>query len=193
LRVRPIERGELVADYAARRVWTLRDGYPIEEWLVMRRESNGDIRYSFSNAPADTPLADLALMEAQRYFVERAIQDAKSELGWDEFQAIKFRAWEHQAALTILASWFVAQTRLDWAERFPRDVDLAAELGVDLLPELSVANVRELLRAAMPLPVLTREKARELVVTHLLNRTRSRRSRMKKSASELGQRSRDPT
>jgi SRSO17 transposase len=193
LRVRPIERGELVADYAARRVWTLRDGYPIEEWLVMRRESNGDIRYSFSNAPADTPLADLALMEAQRYFVERAIQDAKSELGWDEFQAIKFRAWEHQAALTVLASWFVAQTRLDWAERFPRDVGLAAELGVDLLPELSVANVRELLRAAMPLPVLTREKARELVVTHLLNRTRSRRSRMKKNASELGQRSRDPT
>lgn len=193
LRVRPTERGELVADYAARRIWTLRDGCPTEEWLVMRRESNGDIRYSFSNAPAETPLQDLAWMEAQRYFVERATQDAKSELGWDEFQAIKYRAWEHQAALTVLSSWFVVQVRLDWARRYPRDARLTTELGVDLLPELSVANVRELLRAAMPLPVLTKEKARELVVTHLLNRTRSRRSRMRKSASRCNQRSRDPT
>jgi SRSO17 transposase len=54
-----------------------------------------------------------------RYFVERNIQDAKSELGWDDFQALKFRAWEHQLALTILASWFVAETRLDWAAEHP--------------------------------------------------------------------------
>jgi hypothetical protein len=38
------------------------------------------------------------------YFVERSIQDAKSELGWDEFQAIKYRTWEHQLALTMLVS-----------------------------------------------------------------------------------------
>jgi hypothetical protein len=35
-------------------------------------------------------------MHSQRYFVERSIQDAKSEMGWDEFQAQKLRAWEHQ-------------------------------------------------------------------------------------------------
>jgi SRSO17 transposase len=184
LRVRPTERGELVAPYAAQRVWTLRDDQPSEEWLVMRRESDGDIQYAFSNAPADTPLERLAWMESQRYFVERSIQDAKSEIGWDEFQAVKFRAWEHQAALTVLASWFVAQTQLDWTQRFPRDANLTTELGVDQLPALSVANVRELLRAAMPLPSLSKQQARELIVTHLLNRTRSRKSRLKKSNLE---------
>jgi len=191
LRVRPTERGELVAPYAARRVWTLRDDQPAEEWLVMRQESDGDIQYAFSNAPVETPLERLASMESQRYFVERSIQDAKSELGWDEFQAIKFRAWEHQAALTVLASWFVAQTQLDWAQRFPPDPSLAAELRIDRLPELSVANVCELLRAAMPLPRLSRQQARELVVTHLLNRTRSRQSRLEKSKQERQQQIKD--
>jgi SRSO17 transposase len=193
LHVRPTERGELVAPYAARRIWTLRDDQPSEEWLVMRRENDGDIQYAFSNAPADTPLERLAWMEAQRYFVERSIQDAKSEIGWDEFQAIKFRAWEHQAALTVLASWFVAQTQLEWMQCFPREASLTAELEVDLLPELSVANVRELLRAVMPLPSLSKQQARELIVTHLLNRTRSRKSRLKKSKQELQQRIKDST
>jgi SRSO17 transposase len=49
VRVRPCERGELVAEFAARRVWTLRDGKPTEEWLVVRRDRNGDRRYAFSN------------------------------------------------------------------------------------------------------------------------------------------------
>ena len=40
-------------------------------------------------------------------------------------------------------------------------------------------EVRALLRAAMPLPELTPERARQLVVKHLVNRTRSRKSRIK--------------
>jgi len=81
--------------------------------------------------------------------------------------------------------------RLEWAERYPRDECLAHKLEVDVLPELSVANVREMLRAVLPLSQLTPERAQKLVVKHLVNRTRSRRSRLKKS--QLLPRSRDPT
>jgi hypothetical protein len=42
-----------------------------------------------------------------------------------------------------------------------------------------MANARELLRAAMPLPQLTVEAATDLVIKHLFNRTRSRKSRLK--------------
>jgi SRSO17 transposase len=191
VRVRPTERGVLVAEFAARRVWTMRDGKPTEEWLVIHRESDGDCRYALSNAHPETPLEELAWMQTQRYFVERSIQDAKSEMGWDEFQAQKFRAWQHQLALTVLASWFVAQTKLQWKQRFQRDPKLYHELEVDLLPALSVANVRELLRAAMPLPQLSPHQAAELVVKHLVNRTRSRKSRIKKKARPA-HRARDP-
>lgn len=192
IRVRPTERGELIADFAVCRVWTMRDEKPTEEWLIIRRDADGDYRYAFSNAPADVSAEELAWMHAQRYFVERSIQESKSELGWDEFQAQKFRAWEHQLALTILASWFVAQTKLRWAQQYPRDPWLYQELEVDLLPALSVANVRELLRAVMPLPQLSQEQAAEQVVKHLVNRTRSRKSRLKKRSSDFNHNARDP-
>jgi SRSO17 transposase len=192
VRVRSTERGELIAPYAARLVWTLRDDEPTQEWLVLRREADGEIRYALSNAPTDATLPQLAYQESARCFVECSIRDAKSELGWDDFQAIKYRAWEHQLALTILASWFIAETRWEWRVQFPPDATLPAELGVAVLPTLSVANVRELLRAAMPLRQLSITEAQDLVCTHLLNRARSRQSRLKKQCDILQFHSRDP-
>ena len=112
--------------------------------------------------------------------VERANQDAKSEMGWDEFQAQKYRAWEHHCALTVLACWFIVQTKLHWARTASADSALAQEFAVEVLPNLSVANVRVLLRAVMPLPQLSPGEAAEQVARHLLNRHRSRQSRLKK-------------
>ena len=178
--VRTTERGELNDEFAVRRVWTTHAGEPpVEEWLVMRRHSDGDLTYALSNAPADTSRERLAWLKCQRYFIECANQDAKSQAGWDELRAQKYLAWEHHLALTILATWFIAQTKWDWAQQFSRDPKLAAQFQTDVLPALSAANVRELLRAAMPLPQLTPEGAADLVVEHLINRTRARISRLK--------------
>ena len=43
-----------------------------------------------------------------------------------------------------------------------------------------MANVRSLLRAVMPLEQLNTEQAVDQVIEHLVNRTQSRKSRMKK-------------
>ena len=128
----------------------------------------------------DLSLKTTAWRKSHRYFIERSNQDEKGGLGWDEFQARKYRAWQHQLALTILASWFIAETRLDWMTRFARDPTLLEHYDVDVLPWFSVGNVRELLRAAMPLPQLSTEQAAALVIKHLVNRTRSRKSRLRK-------------
>jgi SRSO17 transposase len=178
--LRPDARGILTAEFASRQVWTLRDdGRVVTETLLLRRDGQ-HLSYTLTNAPVGTPLAVMAQRKSQRYFVERAIQDAKSEFGWDEFQAVKYRAWEHHLALTILASWFIAETRLDWAHEHPQDPTLLEQYATDVLPALSVANVRELLRAALPLPQLSSEQAARLVVHHLDNRTRSRKSKLKR-------------
>jgi SRSO17 transposase len=179
VRVRSTERGELNDEFATRRVWAIQKGKPVQEWLVIRHESDGKCSYSLSNASPNTHLKRLAWLKSQRYFVERTIQDAKSELGWDELEAQKYLAWMHHLALTILALWFVTQTKLDWKKQFARDPTLLQQLEVEVLPALSMANVRALLRAAMPLPQLTPEKANALVIEHLVNRTRSRKSRIK--------------
>ncbi len=178
--LRPDARGILEADFARCQVWTLReDGRVVEETLLLRRDGQ-HLTYTLTNAPWTTPLAVMARRKSQRYFVERAIQDAKSELGWDEFQAVKYRAWEHHLALTLLASWFIAETRLDWQQDHPQDPALLEQYETEVLPALSVANVREMLRAALPLPQLSPEQAALLVVQHLDNRTRSRKSKLKR-------------
>jgi SRSO17 transposase len=124
--VRYTERGLLTYACAARRMWTITPAQVVrEEWLFIRQEANGNFSFSLSNAPADTPLVQLALWRCQRYFAERTFQDSKSEGGWDELVARKYRAWIHHTALDALGLWFVAETKLDWAQAHARDPELA--------------------------------------------------------------------
>jgi hypothetical protein len=170
----------LKADFARHRVWTVDpDGALRQEWLLIRKDPS-PITYAMSNASLNTSLFTMAQRKSQRFFIERANQDAKSELGWDEFQAIKYQAWQHHLAFTILASWFITETQLEWASEHPRDPFLLEQYDIDVLPKLSMANVRTLLRAVMPLPVLSPAEAVALVIEHLDNRTRSRKSRLHK-------------
>ncbi len=62
----------------------------------------------------------MAQRKSARYFIERSNQDVKTELGWDEFQAISRRT---PPALTIRPGWFITETRLDWSRRFARDLN----------------------------------------------------------------------
>jgi SRSO17 transposase len=180
IRLRPNERGYLEAKFARCRVWVVYGTQMRQEWLLIRQDPV-QITYVLSNAPEDISLQTMAWRKTHRYLIERSNQDAKGELGWDEFQTRKYRAWEHQLALTILAAWFIAETRLDWMKRFAQDPALLAKYEVEVLPQLSVGNVRELLRAAMPLPQLSPQEAAQLVTSHLINRTRSRKSHLKKA------------
>jgi SRSO17 transposase len=190
--IRHTERGLLVYECAARRVWTVtQKGVVRKEWLFMRREHDGSFSFSLSNAPIDTSLAQLAFWRCERYFAERTFQDAKTEAGWDELIARKYRAWMHHTALDALALWFAAETKLDWSQQHPRDTELTHQLEVAVLPALSVANIRELLKAVMPLKQLSPEEATQLVITHLVNRSRSTSCRLK-AQSRADHKNRDP-
>jgi len=184
LRIRTNERGVLEDRFAARQVWIWDEKRPEiaphQEWLTMRIESNGDRTYALSNAPENASLQSLAELLCGRYFVERVIQDSKDEVGADEFQALKYIAWDHHTALTACALWFIATTKLDWAEDCQRDPELTQQLELEALPALSTANVREMLRAVMPLQQLSPEEAQAQVIKHLVNRSRSTASRLRK-------------
>jgi SRSO17 transposase len=183
--IRPADCGILRANFARIPVWTAQtDGTFCGDTLLMRRDKKRCM-YTLTNAEESLPLHTLAFRKSERYFIERSIQDAKSEFGWDELQTTKLLAWEHHLALTLLASWFIAETRLDWRVEYPVDPTLVRDydginLAMDRLPELSVANVRALMRAKMVLPQLSREQTLAIILGQLENRTRSRRSRLKK-------------
>jgi len=178
--LRPSERGQLQVEFARHRVWTVSPSGTVRQVTLLLKREPQLLRYSLTNAPPSTPLAILAARKCQRFFVERSLQDAKSELGMADFQALKYRAWEHHLALTLLASWFIAETLLDWTAESPPDAQLLNDYDTDALPGLSMANVCELLRAVLPLRHLSTDEATALVLKHLDNRTRSRRSRLRK-------------
>jgi hypothetical protein len=119
--IRPTERGWLSYPCFARQVWTITQSGQIRaEWLFIRQEPDQTYSYSLSNASGKTPLSQWATWRSQRYFAERIFQDMKSEAGWDELVARKYRAWMH-TALIALAVWFVAEIKLEWAQNYPRD------------------------------------------------------------------------
>jgi len=178
--IRHSERGKLIYECATKRIWTIaKDGTILEEWLLIRKEHDGKLSFSLSNAPPETALEKLAKWRSARYFIERIFQDGKSEAGWDEFQAQKYRAWIHHTALVALALWFAAQIKLQWKTAFPRDEALLDQLELDALPALSTANIKEMLRVALPLKQLSAKQAIDLVIKHLVNRSYSTRSRLR--------------
>ena len=114
--LRESTRGPLRVDIAHRRVWVW-DGEEAAArcWhLVVRREVGAPkrIKYSLSNAPADTKLERLAQMQGGRYWVERAFEDAKGECGLADYQAVGWRAWHHHVTMVMLAMLFIAEQRV---------------------------------------------------------------------------------
>ena len=134
--LRESTRGPLRVDIAQRRVWVW-DGEEAAArcWhLVVRREVGAPKRtkYSLSNAPPDTKLERLAQMQGERYWVERAFEDAKGECGFADYQAVGWRAWHHHVTMVMLAMLFIAEQRVahqpGLALLTPRDI-------VDMLKE----------------------------------------------------------
>ncbi len=121
--LRDTTRGELRVEVMHRQVWLWdKHGPTAHRWhLIVRREVNSPatIKYSLSNADDQTSVNKLAQMQAQRFWIERAFQDAKSHVGMAQYQARKWQSWHRHMALVMMAMQFMLETRIDHAELHP--------------------------------------------------------------------------
>ncbi len=121
--VRDSTKGRLEVDILTQRVWVWLDNQSdVRQWhLIVRREvaAKQTIKYSLSNAPAETTVERLAYMQGQRYFVERSFQDAKGTVGLDHYQTRGWRAWHHHMAMVMMATLFMLETRLAHKDEYP--------------------------------------------------------------------------
>ena len=110
-------KGPMKVDVLYGRVWLHQRGdEQAYEWhLIVTRQPNR-LKYSLSNAAPETPLERLAYMQGQRYFVERALEDAKQQGGLGEYQVRGWRGWHHHAALVMMAMLFLTRERLEIGE-----------------------------------------------------------------------------
>jgi len=112
--LREDENGMVSAQVSALRVLvdSPDQGGPEEEWLVIRLMPDGSLKFSLSNAPADTSLPQLSKWSASRFYVERAFQDAKSHVGMGDYQCRGWNAWHHHMAMVCLATLFLMEERM---------------------------------------------------------------------------------
>lgn len=115
--------GALRGEFLHRRVWLWNGSEQTAQlWhLIAWRpdEDAADIKYVLSNAPADLAVIDLARMAASRFWVERALQDAKGAVGMAEYQLRGWVGWHHHMALVMLAMLFMLQQRILLALELP--------------------------------------------------------------------------
>lgn len=122
LTLRETSQGGLRARLWVREVWLWDERHEARSrrrLLVVRREADGSHKYSLTNAPAGTAWTRLGFMQCQRFFIERAFQDAKSELGMAHYEVRGWRGWHHHIALCCLALLFTLKERIACAESVP--------------------------------------------------------------------------
>ncbi|MCP4396619.1 MAG: IS701 family transposase, partial [bacterium] len=76
--------------------------------------------YSFSTGTLeDDTIQEYAYVHAQRYWVERCVDDAKHELGMSDYQVRKWQGWHHHQALVMMAALLLLKERLSQQETVP--------------------------------------------------------------------------
>lgn len=117
--VRDGEKGPLVTEITKRvviaRTERGKDGGGEELLIVTRtKESNGTIKYDYylSNAPAETPLEELARVVKAEHRIEDCLKRAKSEAGLSDYEVRTWMGWHHHQTLSLIALWFlILETR----------------------------------------------------------------------------------
>lgn len=134
-------KGPIVCDFAFLRNIEARGNLPGPDiWLIIRRNLDDptEVKFYFSNAPADTPLIEFVRISGMRWPIEIVFEEAKGEVGFDHYEMRSWLGWHHHMLLVALAHHFLVRLRV----RFQ-----------PLSPALTVYQVRLLLTSVLPKPV----------------------------------------
>ena len=79
-----------------------------------------EIKYALCNAKqGQFSNKQIAQMQAQRYFVERAFQESKSDIGMSEYQVRGWKAWHHHMAMCMMAQAYILSEKMRLREEMP--------------------------------------------------------------------------
>jgi SRSO17 transposase len=131
IRWRQGTKGWVRRKFVAVRCWRVTtDGQRQVGWLLGERATRGqpeERKYAWSNLPASVALEELAGYAHRRYAVEQFHEEAKEEVGWDQYQG---RLWPgfHSHAVTVMLAysflvWLELRHRRSYKHRGrPRDL-----------------------------------------------------------------------
>lgn len=109
--VKDTEKGPVVWEVRAGRFFPWEDGVAGEPgWLIIARNVlDGEIKYFFSNAPAEVPLTEILRIAFSRWVIERLFEDGKSEIGLDHFEVRRYIAVIRHLILSMVSLLFLVR------------------------------------------------------------------------------------
>jgi len=107
-------KGPIVAHVKCLRVYPSRDGLPRDSsvWLFIRKNPDGKIKFSISNAPIDMPFAELCKASLLRWPIEQCFEEGKGELGMDQYEHRSWPAWHRHMIYVFLGLHFLLRLRM---------------------------------------------------------------------------------
>lgn len=135
-------------------VWDGKENHARQRTLIIRKgiKKGEAIKFALSNiAKNEQTPQEFAFMQAQRFWIERAFEDCKGELGMTDYQVRKYNAWYHHQALVMLAMQYINKVKIKNQENIPlisvRDIRLQiiASLkgeGVEMEKEIDQMFIR---------------------------------------------------
>jgi hypothetical protein len=166
-------------------------------------EEDRELKYYLSCAPPETPLAALVRVSGFRWPIEACFAEGNEEVGLDHCETRFWRGWYHHMTLVILAHHFLVRMQQRLHQRggaaatqpqqhtvpplqlsappvcLDRPASWALLTPTPLL-RLSLAEVRVLLRAVLPLPPINVAAALALVLYHQQRKAVAYRSHRKR-------------
>ncbi len=116
-------KGRLVREAVLQKVWIWKKGtaeVEAAELLISRKSDGTEVKYSLCHEPHKELSVETALFrQMQRYWIERAFQEIKEQIGLAQYQVRGFKAWHHHIALTMMALHFILETQTENAENLP--------------------------------------------------------------------------
>jgi SRSO17 transposase len=88
-------------------------------WLLVRRsiDKPEELAYYVCFGPAQTPLLELVRVAGMRWAIEEGFEEAKGEVGLDQYEVRKGVSWYRHITLALLAHAYLAVVRVHAAQK----------------------------------------------------------------------------
>ena len=85
----------------------------VGRWLLVRRsiEDPAEHAYYLAYGPAETPVHELIRIAGRRWSIEDCFEQAKGEVGLDEYEVRKWDGWHRHITLCLLAHAYLVVLR----------------------------------------------------------------------------------